>query len=361
MTPRYRPAAPYSTPTARGRAQSRARIRLAALREAQFPSPDCPSDCLSRRTRAPRIGDPPRPRVVHIPPALSLSLLLLFLLITLAIGYVREARPEPLVLESTLEPAVSVQVHAQESGAVSEVRVAVGDPVSPGDTLACLDPRSWQLQAEIAGLDLAQAYSRLRRVQPLYTQGGLSAQDLEQLEHQVRLAELRQQEADLALTAAVLLSPLAGVVAAVAVEPGQHVVTGQPCLLVIDPRDLQAQLYIPVDDYHQVRRGQTVIAEYQPDPADDPALPQPAVADQIPADVAGPSPSPRAAAGVPAGPSSSPRSSPRSSLLPLRGRLIRLAPTAEPGTDQCLAVARFPEAGRHYPPGIHVRITLSQE
>jgi RND family efflux transporter MFP subunit len=262
------------------------------------------------------------------------------------------------VLEATLEPAVSAQVYAQQGGAVATVRVAVSDAVSVGDTLAGLDPRPVQLQYEAARLNLAQAQSRLDRVRPLYTRGALSAQDLEQLEHQARLAELRLQEASLAEAASVLLAPIAGTVARAEILPGQHVTAGQPCVLVIDARDLQARLHIPVDRYHQVHRGQTVLAEYQPDPADDPDL---SFADSA-GSTAGATPAPLGSSGSTAGPTSrQPSRAAARTPAPLIGRLLRLAPAAEPGTDQCLALALFPGAGRHYPPGTVVRVTLAGE
>jgi multidrug resistance efflux pump len=162
-------------------------------------------------------------------------------------------------VEAVLEPAVSLEVIARAAGWVREVRARVGDQVHAGDTLACLDDRQAQLRLQAARIWADQQQQRLARMRPLLAQGGIAALDLLTLENEARLAQVRVEEALLEAEGTVLLAPIAGTVAAVAIAAGQPVTTTTACVRLVDRRRLKAQLHLPVYCLAQVHTGQRVI------------------------------------------------------------------------------------------------------
>lgn len=164
-----------------------------------------------------------------------------------------------VAMEAVLEPAVSIDVLARTAGCVQQVRARVGDQVQAGDTLACLDDRQARLRLQAARLAADQQQQRLARMRPLLAQGGIATLDLLTLENQAQLAQLRVEEAMLEAEGCVLLAPVAGAVAAVAIAPGQPVAATMACVRLIDRHRLKAQLYLPLHCLAQVHAGQHVV------------------------------------------------------------------------------------------------------
>jgi len=213
-----------------------------------------------------------------------------------------------------LEAAVSLPVFARLSGVVRQVRRAVGDTVAPGDTLAHLEDDELRLAEELARLAFQQATARRTRAQALQAAGGLAAQEREALDFAAQSAALRLQQAVWAREAAVLRAPQAGIVAEVHLTVGQRLSAGQLSVRLLDPTDLQGELYLPVEQLAQVHLGQSVTA------------PWPTAPDQQ-----------------------------------LRGTVVQRSPWVEPASGRGRVGILFPGAGRFAPPGARVDVTLIKE
>ena len=215
-----------------------------------------------------------------------------------------------LVFEAALAQAVSATVYARQSGIVDRVFVEPAQSVAAGDTLALLEEGLLGLRCQLDAMHRDELQTRLGHVRRLAKQGMISAYERDRLEHEATRADLSYREAVLSLSRLVLTAPVSGIVSHVQVEPGAPVSTGQPCFLLVDPTDLQVELPIPMDRLGQVRVDQPVTARLEPSAV-------------------------------------------------LHGRILRLAPVIDPDTGSCLALVRFPAAGRAVLPGSIARITVA--
>ena len=137
----------------------------------------------------------------------------------------------------TLNPVVNVTVGSQVSGRISKLYVDFNSPVKQGETLAEIDPSTYQATVEQVTADLANAQANLelqkvqyQRTSELYTNKLVSGSDFD-----IALAALHQAEATVKIKQAALnnalvnlnyckiVSPVDGVVISRAVELGQTV------------------------------------------------------------------------------------------------------------------------------------------
>jgi len=200
----------------------------------------------------------------------------------------------------TVESRLRVQVAAQVTARVLEVRVRVGATVKAGDLLIVLDER--ELAARLAqareGLSAAQAdRERARqslaraeavlhnaeasyaRVRQLFQSGSATQEELDQVETGRRSAQAGVDDAQAAIEAAAaridqmeqvvaeakvalehgrIAAPVDGVVAARRVEPGDLALPGKPLLDVLDPRALRLLAQVREGLIERVERGATL-------------------------------------------------------------------------------------------------------
>ena len=153
-----------------------------------------------------------------------------------------------------------VQVRTETSGTVEEVRVRPGAIVHRGDTLARLDPRSFELAVREAEASLAEAQIRLR--------GNLSSDSIllspgEELERQrnattlsgVPGAEVRLERARLERERAVIVAPFDGVVDRVDIAAGSRAAAGQEVATVVDVSHLRIEAQVLEHDLPSIHVG----------------------------------------------------------------------------------------------------------
>jgi len=190
----------------------------------------------------------------------------------------------------TLQALITVDVGSQISGQVIEVLADFNDEVRTGQTLAILDPQTYQSrvaqgQADIsagqasvrqAQATLANAQADYNRKKTLVDQGWYAASTLDQATAALRTAQanvsaaqsrvtqsrasLRSQRVDLGRTT--ISSPIDGVVVDRKVEPGQTVAASlqAPVLFTIAQDLSKVEVKVAVDeaDIGQVQEGQMV-------------------------------------------------------------------------------------------------------
>lgn len=190
----------------------------------------------------------------------------------------------------SLQALITVDVGSQISGLVTKVLVDFNDEVRAGQTLAILDPQTYQSrvaqsQADIAAgqaavrqaeATLANAQADFNRKKSLVDQGFYSPSVLDQATATFRSAQaavaaararvnqsratLRSQQVDLGRTT--ISSPIDGIVVDRKVEPGQTVAASlqAPVLFTIAQDLSKVEVKIAVDeaDVGQLREGQAV-------------------------------------------------------------------------------------------------------
>lgn len=159
----------------------------------------------------------------------------------------------------TVETENTPLIAAQTAGALTQMRVHTGDPVTQGDLLAQIDPRDYQLQVRLAQTDI-------KRIQTL-----IHAQQLKSERHHnlmkkevsaqsvvddidAQLGALRAQLAsariqlDIArhnLQKTKIISPIDGIVDQTLVSAGDYVKPGTPIARIANVQNLLIRLYFP--------------------------------------------------------------------------------------------------------------------
>lgn len=156
--------------------------------------------------------------------------------------FVRTAQPERRELIRTLEVTGIVQAARQADlvttlpGKIERLPVQVGQRVTRGQVLAQLDTEAAVLQARqadaavaLAEIGVATSAREFERAAGLHDQGGLAAQQFEQVRDAARMAEqqLAQAQAMAGLAkeqvdGGQILAPFAGIVTYVAQEEGEY-------------------------------------------------------------------------------------------------------------------------------------------
>lgn len=180
------------------------------------------------------------------------------------------ARPTPVSavvaqagdLEVTLRASTNlrareqVEVVPKQAGVIAAILVEEGARVREGQVLAQLDDAEWRLlmqQSEARASSALDAVERARALQELEL---VSAQEVERLGSEARVAEAEVGLARLRVENARIRAPIAGTVTHRYIERGQQVNTAAPAFGVADLDRLQAQLAIPEREAHRVQVGQ---------------------------------------------------------------------------------------------------------
>jgi HlyD family secretion protein len=196
---------------------------------------------------------------------------------------------ETVTAVGTLNPVDAVELGAEVTGKLVKVNVDVNDVVTVGQVLAEIDPE--QLQARVqeaaaslnnavasqrsAEASLAEADLKAERTQALFGRGLTSSQELETAQAtaarskasvaaskaQVTVAQAGVASAKTALSRALIVAPIAGVVLARNVEQGQTLTAGftTPVLFTLGRALTELELKVEVDeaDIGKVQEGQT--------------------------------------------------------------------------------------------------------
>lgn len=164
--------------------------------------------------------------------------------------------------DGMLEPSDLVEISSQVPGILDEVAVERGDRVSEGQVLTRLRSGLARIAVELARARVEFARRRMERNEELYLKQLISHYERDELETEVRIAELELAQATERLNMRTLRSPVRGVVVERSKSPGEYV--GAEVILTlarIDP--LYVEVVVPVAQLGRVRRG--MWAEVRPE------------------------------------------------------------------------------------------------
>jgi membrane fusion protein, multidrug efflux system len=180
------------------------------------------------------------------------------------------ARPTPVSaivaqpgdLEVTLRASTNlrareqVEVVPKQAGIVAGIQVEEGVRVREGQILAQLDDAEWRLQLQQSEARASSAVDAVERARALQDLELVSAQEVERLSSEARVAEAEVGLARLRVENAQIRAPISGTVTHRYIERGQQVNTASPAFGLADLDRLQAQLAIPEREAHRVQVGQ---------------------------------------------------------------------------------------------------------
>lgn len=162
-----------------------------------------------------------------------------------AIHPVRTSWDRTLRLNGTLEALNSVQLGARVEGAITDVRVDLGDHVAQGAVLAHITAEDYRARMAQAEADLAQARADLARVEALSHQEYAAVQALEQARTRVAMSQAARALAARQMNDTSIRAPFAGAVSARYVARGAYVKTGTPLFDLVQVDSLRLVLQVP--------------------------------------------------------------------------------------------------------------------
>lgn len=180
-----------------------------------------------------------------------------------------------LPLSGSVEAARQATIRSRHAGIATQMTRRAGDPVRAGEVLARIDSEELRLRAgereaavRQAQAALAVAESARNQQRSLADRGFISRAALDAVENSYVAArsaldtaqsQLGMARAALAETA--LASPISGIVARRAVEPGERVGNEGVVFVVIDPNALEVSVQVPAERASELKIGQA--AQFQ--------------------------------------------------------------------------------------------------
>ena len=169
-------------------------------------------------------------------------------------------------LTGTVTSSQVSRLSSEVSGQVSVIHVDIGDRVNKGDALLQFDREIEALNfkaIQAATLqsreELAEAKRRLESGMRLRKQGGISKEELEQRQANVKIAEAvfqrqlaEEQKQQAIVNRHTIKAPFNGVISEKLTEVGEWIDTGKPVLTLIAMGDLQVDFQVPQELYSQI-------------------------------------------------------------------------------------------------------------
>lgn len=171
-----------------------------------------------------------------------------------------------------VQPRIESRLGFRVAGKIVKRQAEVGQRVKPGEVLAQLDPRDYQLAADAARAQVAAALTNrdlaaadFKRYKTLREQNFISGAELERRETTLKAAQAQLDQAQAQLAAqgnqaayTNLVADASGVITAVEAEPGQVVQAGQTVVRIArdGPRDVVFS--VPEDKVGAIKPGSPV-------------------------------------------------------------------------------------------------------
>lgn len=137
----------------------------------------------------------------------------------------------------------SVQLYPRVSDEIIAINFAAGNRVNQGDVLVQLDDREEKLAVKLAEVTIRDAKSLLQRYERAVKDGAVPQSEVDSARAAVDTAEVRLQQAQLALENHQIIAPFAGVVGIPQADVGDRVLTSD-IITGLDDRDI---LYVDFD------------------------------------------------------------------------------------------------------------------
>ncbi|UCC71778.1 MAG: efflux RND transporter periplasmic adaptor subunit [Gemmatimonadota bacterium] len=152
----------------------------------------------------------------------------------------------------------AAELATRTSGRIRRVHVDIGSSVSTADPLVTLD--SEEIDARIrsaeAGAELARQWHE--RISSLAEDGAATAQELDDANARLEMAEATLREARAQRSYVILRAPFSGVVTARRADPGDLAVPGVPIVEMIGSGGLKIEADLPADLAGQLAAGDRI-------------------------------------------------------------------------------------------------------
>lgn len=189
-------------------------------------------------------------------------------------GGQRGGRTALVVLSETTEVTINDRITAlgtgaavqsatltpSSSGLLTEVRVTSGAEVAANEVIATLDPASAQVAYDAARIEYEDARRTRDRFVQLLSSASVSAAQLQAYQLSTDKAELDMRQAKINLDNRQVVSPIAGTIGIIQVNPGVEVSQSTVIATVDDNSAIKVSFYLPERLVDKVNPGDAVLA-----------------------------------------------------------------------------------------------------
>jgi membrane fusion protein (multidrug efflux system) len=158
---------------------------------------------------------------------------------------------------ATITSDADAPVVARVAGEIVELLVEEGDRVVEGQVLARLDGERLRLEMLAAKANLKQARTEYERNKDLHARGLISASLFDNLQYDLEALEATYELKKLTYDYSRIRAPIAGIVAAREVKPGQHLDINDVAFRITETSELIAYLQIPQSELSKFAAGQS--------------------------------------------------------------------------------------------------------
>jgi membrane fusion protein (multidrug efflux system) len=169
--------------------------------------------------------------------------------VTLGRGTIKEA----LRFSTNLEAEVSVEVLSRAAGRVRDLQVEEGRLVKRGQVLVRLENDEQRSALDRVTIELEHAQRLFDKQKRLYDQGGVSEQEVETAEFELKRLRIAQNDAARALRYTVVDAPVGGTITQRLVDRGDFVNPNQPLFQIVDFDSIVARVYVPEKEMGKLR------------------------------------------------------------------------------------------------------------
>jgi len=160
-------------------------------------------------------------------------------------------------LSGNIEGFKTVRLGFLVAGKINFVAANEGHMVSKGQLLSSLDPTNYGIAKELADIQVNQVQDEYDRLKLMYDNNSLSESDFARISYGLQQAKAQQKLHTKNLEDTKLFSPIKGVLLKKLCETGEITGVGIPLFVVSDIRKIKVSAFIPENELHNIRLGQT--------------------------------------------------------------------------------------------------------
>ncbi len=160
-------------------------------------------------------------------------------------------------LSGNIEGFKTVRLGFLVAGKINFIAANEGQMVSKGQLLSSLDPTNYGIAKELADIQVNQVQDEYDRLKLMYDNNSLSESDFAKISYGLQQAKAQQKLHTKNLEDTKLYSPIEGVLLKKLCETGEITGVGIPLFVVSDIRKIKVSAFIPENELHNIRLGQT--------------------------------------------------------------------------------------------------------
>lgn len=158
-------------------------------------------------------------------------------------------------------PLQHLMLSSERGGQVVQILVEEGDEVKIGQTLARIKADAYSVEMQSAEAAYQTALKDAQRFENAFKTGGVTQQQLDQINLQLQSAKARLDQAKITVGDASVKSTINGIVNKRHVEPGSVVAPGSPLFEVVNVSKLKMNLTVDESQIASIRKGDEVVVK----------------------------------------------------------------------------------------------------